>query len=121
MTIIDKKYSLLQSPPPSPCVGHEVGLSLSPPPFFLGHHVPPPPGPVPCPLSQVPHPRGETCCLNPHKEDRKEAAILAQNDASPAIRDWVLLGWGGKVLVIAFRKYMKCHVQIGAFTSLRAI
>ena len=24
-------------------------------------------------------------------------------------------------MVIAFRKYMTCHVQIGAFTSLRAI
>ena len=27
------------------------------------------------------------------------------------------LGWGWKLLVIVFRKYITCHVQIGAFTT----
>ena len=38
--------------------------------------------------------------------------------------EWDLFGWGGitlKLLVIAFRKYMSCHVWIGAFTSLNGI
>ena len=41
---------------PPPDVGHEVGLSASPPPFLLQHHVSPPACPLPRALPQVAHP-----------------------------------------------------------------
>ena len=47
-----------------------------------------------------------------------EAYMRIRTVRTRAIVEWALLGWGGKLLVIAFRKYMTCHVQIGAFTSL---